>query len=241
MASPVYRQLNTQLRQLIEIGEFKEGDKFLTERQVAERFNVSRITANKALANLVAEHRLEFRKGVGTFVARTVLDYNLRNLTSFTSLVESQGRKPSTRVLAFQFLEQGIAELHHLPCYFVERLRLADDLPVILERRYFLASLCPNLNPDDLSGSIYSLWRDRYFLQIAGAEQTIRAVNITGREADLLGVSQSSAALLNTSLGFLTLHNLFWFEQTLYRGDAYEFFNRIGYVEAPTAAVGRLI
>ena len=58
--SPIYRQLNETLRELLRAGEFKDGERFLTERDVASRFGVSRITANKALANLVAERRLEF-------------------------------------------------------------------------------------------------------------------------------------------------------------------------------------
>ncbi|MFN9913156.1 MAG: GntR family transcriptional regulator, partial [Pirellulaceae bacterium] len=45
-------------------------DRFLTEREIADRFGVSRPTANKALASLVSEGLLEFRRGVGTFVQR---------------------------------------------------------------------------------------------------------------------------------------------------------------------------
>jgi len=241
VAGHIYQQLNASLRELLNSGGFSEGDKFLTERQVAERFSVSRITANKALANLVAEHYLEFRKGIGTFVRRGTLDYNLRSLTSFTAMVESLGRKPETRVLQLKYIEAGIPELNHEPVYFVERLRLADGLPVILERRHFVAGLCPGLHESDLAGSIYQLWRERFFLNIAGAEQTIRAVNVQGQDAELLRLQPGAASLLNTSTGFLEGRRCLWFEQTLYRGDTYEFYNRLGYVEAPGSAVGRLI
>ena len=66
--TPIYQQLNEMLRGLIRATEFKAGDQFLTERQVSDRFGVSRATANKALSNLVSEGLLEFQKGVGTFV-----------------------------------------------------------------------------------------------------------------------------------------------------------------------------
>ena len=241
MESPIYRQLNDALRELLREGEFKDGARFLTERDVAARFNVSRITANKALAGLVSERRLEFRKGIGTFVRPGTLDYNLRSLTSFTALVESHGRSATTEVLGFQRLKQGIPELDGKPTIYVERLRLADGAPVILERRHIVAQWCPGLRKTDLSGSIYKLWRERYFLSLAGAEQTIRAVNVRGREAELLKMKNGAAGLLNTSIGFLDGRQPLWFEQTLYRGDAYEFFNRLGYVESPGGAVGRLI
>ena len=60
---PIYHQLNQALRELISSADFAAGDRFLTERQVSERFRVSRATANKALSNLVAEGVLEVRSG----------------------------------------------------------------------------------------------------------------------------------------------------------------------------------
>jgi DNA-binding GntR family transcriptional regulator len=66
------------------------GDRFLTERQVSEQFGVSRATANKALANVVAEGVLEFRKGVGTFVREPLLDYDLR---ASSEIVSGQSRR----------------------------------------------------------------------------------------------------------------------------------------------------
>ena len=75
--SPVYQQLNQRLRSSL-AGEYRSGDQFLTEREVAEKFQVSRATANKSLASLVSEGFLEFRKGVGTFVRRDVIDYDVR-------------------------------------------------------------------------------------------------------------------------------------------------------------------
>jgi len=98
---PLYQQLNEALRSLLSSGEFKTGARFLTEREVSQRFEISRATANKALSNLVSEGILEFKKGVGTFVRGGVLDYDLRSLVSFTGKASGAGKKPSTRVLNF--------------------------------------------------------------------------------------------------------------------------------------------
>src|SRR6185503_9037917 len=98
---PIYQQLNQALRSLLGSGEFKTGARFLTEREVSLRFEVSRATANKALSNLVSEGILEFRKGVGTFVRGGVLDYDLRSLVSFTGKAAASGKRATTRVLAF--------------------------------------------------------------------------------------------------------------------------------------------
>jgi len=64
---PMYQQINKRLRLLVG-REYTFGQQFPTEREIVERFAVSRATANKALASLVSEGLLEFRKGIGTFV-----------------------------------------------------------------------------------------------------------------------------------------------------------------------------
>src|SRR5512140_391888 len=99
---PIYQQLNNHLRLLIGSGECSVGSQFLTERQICERYGVSRATANKALSNMVSEGLLEFRKGVGTFVRGRSLDYNLRALVSFTDKARAAGKEPSTEVIQFE-------------------------------------------------------------------------------------------------------------------------------------------
>ena len=234
---PAYRQLGDEIRKLLRSGTWQPGDRFLTERDVAQRFSVSRPTANKVLASLVGERLLEFRKGLGTFVSRASLDYDLRGLISFTEKAEAAGRTPRTEVLKYERLgaravpADVAAKLKTLPgeaVYFLERLRLADETAVILERRYIRCSFCPGLRRADVGGSIYRLWIERYGLEIAGADQTIRAVALAGSDAERLGVADGAPGLLNLSTGYLSTQEPLWTESTLYRGDCYEFVNRLG-------------
>lgn len=246
----IYQELNQALRRLVRHERFDTGERFLTEREVSSRYRVSRATANKALSTLVAEGVLEFKKGVGTFVRGGGLEYDLRALVSFTDRARAAGRKPSTKVISRGFVPGG-----RLPpeaaralglragerAVSMERLRLVDDLPVILERRHVAASLCPGLEKADLTGSLYALWTQRYRLKLGGAEQSIRAVGIGRADARLLRVLEGSAGLLVTSTGFLEDGAPLWFERTLYRGDAYEFQNRLGGLRGSRPAVGTLL
>jgi GntR family transcriptional regulator len=230
--TPVYQQLLGTLRVLVKEEDFLEGDRFLTERQVSERFGVSRPTANKALASLVAEGMLEFRKGVGTFVRGKVLDYDLGALTSFTRKAEAAGKRPTTQVLAFETITAAAAPgevANQLECspesplHYMERLRLADGAPVILEHRWVSATLCPGLERKELHGSLYQVWTERFLLGIGEADQRIRALNLSGTEARLLSVRPGLAALEVLCRGFLRTGEPLWYERTIYRGDAYEF------------------
>jgi len=247
---PMYQQLNQLLRSLVGSQEFPAGGQFLTERQVSERFRVSRATANKALSNLVSEGLLVFRKGVGTFVCPRPMDYNLRALVSFTDEAIAAGKRPETRMLRFEEVAasnapEGVAQALQASLqdklWYLERLRLADGLPVVLERRYVAARYCPRLNASDLEGSLYRVWKERYHLEVEGAEETIRAVNIRRAEATLLGARQNTAGLLITSTGYLIGREPLWFEKTLYRGDAYEFHNRLGGIQPAGAPSGRFL
>ncbi len=235
--TPLYQQLHQLLRSLIASGEYSQGSQFLTEREVSARFEVSRPTANKVIASLVTEGLLEFRKGVGTFVRDgSGLHYDLQRLVSFSAKAKALGKAPSTRVLSFKTVAAsglqpevkealGVSSKEEL--FSIERVRLADGTPVILEKRFVRQEYCPQLKRKDLEGSLYEWWTQKAGLSIVGAEQAIRAVNLTKIESKFLEVTAGTAALLVLSTGFLPGDRPLWYEQTLYRSDCYEFHNRL--------------
>jgi len=247
---PVYHQLTNHLRRLIGSQEYPVGSKFLTERRICDRFGVSRATANKVLSGLVSEGLLDFRKGVGTFVRIRTLDYNLQALVSFTEEAQAAGKRPATQVLRLEtvkaqdVLDEVPALLQAAPdslLYYMERLRLAGGMPVIYERRHVVAEYCPGLTEEDLAGSLYALWAGRYGLTIEGAEERVQAVSLRGAEALALQVRNGAAGLRVSSVGYLTGRRPLWFESTLYRGDAYEFRNRLGGLQPASHARGMFL
>jgi GntR family transcriptional regulator len=244
--NPVYQQLNDRLRTAL-AGEYKRGDRFLTEREIAERFEVSRATANKALASLVSEGVLEFRRGVGTFVRRDVIDYDVQSLISFTEKARAAGMKPTTELITFGKIKAaetneeirtalGVAGEDLL--WEVERVRLANGTPVILEHRCIVQHLCPKLTQQQAKGSLYQVWTKTHGLNISGADEVIRAVLLTADEARHLRVAARSPALEVIATGRLDDFSPLWWERTLYRGDRYEFHSRLGPIQTATPARG---
>jgi GntR family transcriptional regulator len=246
---PIYHQLHDLLRALVTGGEFKAEAQFLTERQVSERFGVSRVTANKALSQLVVTGVLEFRKGIGTFVRGGALQNDLRSLVSFTSKAGNSGKVPTTRVLRFSKqrvggLEPSIAEALKLgpkdEVFVMVRLRLADGEPVILERRHVVASLCAGLTREIATGSLYEAFEKKFRLKLTGAEQTVRAIDLSSDDARLLKTDPGKAALWVHAVGFASNEPL-WLEDTLYRGDRYEFHNVLGASGTPRGGMTALV
>jgi DNA-binding GntR family transcriptional regulator len=73
-----------------------------------------------------------------------------------------------------------------------------------------------------MRGSFYALCREKYGLSIAESDQTIRAVQLIGKDAKVLEVRGGSAAFLVSAVGY-SGQTPIWWEKTMYRGEAYEF------------------
>ena len=109
-----------------------------TERELAERFETSRTTVRQAIAELVVDGRLERTQGRGTFVAQPKL-MQVRQLTSFSQDLQSQGRRPGSVMLQIDEQPADAEVSAHLevppgtPIHRVERLRTAADEPIAHE------------------------------------------------------------------------------------------------------------
>ena len=233
---PIYQQLIKILRNLIQSDEFAIGDKFLTESDISSRYDISKNTVNKAVSGLISEGLLEFKKGIGTFIKFKNSQYDLHSLISFTKMAESIGKKPATEVLDFSKISSddvgsdvksalGIEDKKQL--YYMKRLRLLNGNPSIVEIRYVDATLSPGLRKSDVSGSIIAMWMEKYDLELAGADQTLRAVLLDGENAELLQEKPGDPAILRESTGFIAGGRPLWFEKTIFCGKDYVFRFRI--------------
>lgn len=246
--SPVYQQLNERLRSRL-ASDYASGDRFLSEREISDTFQVSRATANKVLAGLVSEGILEFRRGVGTFVRSDLNHYDLQSLVSFSQKAKSVSKVPSTDLLGFlgvpaDEVDPMVADALEVSgkemLWEMNRLRRADGVPVILEHRHVIAQHCPQLTRSQASGSLYQTLTEEHGLAITGAEEIIRAVCLSAAEASLLNVATRSPALEVTAVGFCGDRQPLWWERTLYCGDQYEFHSRLGPVQSASPVRGHL-
>src|SRR5437868_7096036 len=97
---PLYLQLARYVRGLIIGGKLGHRDALPSERELAERFAVSRVTVRKALRELSQEGLLEQIQGAGTFVNRAPhVEQRLSTLTSFSEDMASRGLLGGSRWL----------------------------------------------------------------------------------------------------------------------------------------------
>lgn len=198
------------------------------ERELAERYEVSRSTVRQALKSLADEGRIYSVRGRGTFVASQRISKDSR-LTSFSEDMQARGLRPGTRLL---HVEQGPAEaeaaerLELAPgsaVLHLERLRLADGFPMCFEDIRLPAHLYPGLLHQDLERPLYGILASSYNTRIERAEQKISAQILQGRIADLLHVPHGSAALLVVRRGFDEKGRIAEYARSYYRADRYDF------------------
>lgn len=217
---PKYRQLTEALRR--RIYSLPVGSAVSSERDLAAEFEVSRMTARRALLELVDEGLLERHVGRGTFVAVPRMDVHL-SLRSFTEDMIARGKKPGSIVLRFESTNDALDSAFpaETPLVVVHRVRTADGLPVAMEYSHLDAGMVPGLSAADAEGSLYEVFRNRYGIRFADGEQSIVAQECPGSIAHSLGVAEHSPVLRMDRVAYagdrLLEHTRSW-----YRGDVYQ-------------------
>jgi GntR family transcriptional regulator len=196
-----------------------------SERELVHRYGVSRATVRAAIDALVADGRLSRISGKGTFVARPRIESRL-HLASFTADMRHRGHVPSTVVRAVERQRPpgDVAAALQLDgsreAWRVERLRLADAVPMAFEQAWYAADPLPGLDRHDLSGSVYSLLTAVYGLVLDRGEQTVWAETADAALARLLVAAAGCPLLVfrrTSSAGSLAVEHV----TSWYRGDRY--------------------
>lgn len=230
---PLYYQIEEYLKQKIEEKEFEVGKMIPSERELSERFEVSRMTVRQAVTNLVNAGVLYREKGKGTYVAEKKIEQPLKGLTSFTEDMKKRGMTSSSRLLAFDVIEApgDIREKLELEegdkVYGIQRIRMADEKPMAIETTFMPQKLLPDLTEDIVHGSIYHYVERDLGMAISQARQIIEARAADEGEADFLNISPQSPVLHIERKSFLAPCVPFEVVKSTYRADRYKFITDI--------------
>ncbi|ESQ82508.1 hypothetical protein AEAC466_16720 [Asticcacaulis sp. AC466] len=225
----LYMQLQKWLRNAINERELAPEDAIPTERELAEKFNVSRITVRKAVDGLVYEGLLTRRQGAGTFVAARV-EKSYSKMSSFTEDMISRGRVPSSKWLSKtsgtvnpqEALSMGLSP--GTVVYRFNRMRFADGFSMGLDYATVPADCLPSL--EAVNDSLYEAL-EKNGTRPVRALQRLRAVAFNTEQAKLLDIAVGAPGLLIERRGFLADGRPAEFTQSYYRGDAYDLMSEL--------------
>jgi GntR family transcriptional regulator len=225
---PLYLQLKRWIEDAVRRGAIQPGDALPSERDLALKVDVSRVTVRKAVQQLVHDGVLIQRHGSGTFVAPQSqrVEQSLSHLTSFTEDMARRGMAvrsewidrglyvPSPEETVILGLSSGDLVAR------IGRLRLTGETPLAIERAALATDILAD--PDAVVGSLYA-HLEKNGNRPVRAIQRIRAANLGAADARLLDVPEGSASLNIERISYLASGRVIEFTRSIYRGDTYDF------------------
>jgi GntR family transcriptional regulator len=223
--SPLYVQLAQKLAHAIRERRYQPDEALPSERALSESLQLSRVTARKAIDQLVEQGLVVRRRGSGNYIAPR-LEQPLSRLTSFSEELNERGFRPSSRWLARGFaaasadeqLSLGLASGSRVAR--LVRLRLADDVVMAYEVSVLPENVLPD--PTRVEGSLYALLAQLDRTPVR-ALQHLRAINADARLAVLLQVPAGRAVLFITRVGYLASGQPVELTHSYCRSDYYDF------------------
>ncbi len=206
------------------------GSPLPPERALAEHFGVSRVTMRRALAELASAGAVSRTPGGGWVVSASRIGEPPNELMSFSEMAALRGLVPRSRVLTQHVRPATIDEADTLglapgaPLFELERLRLMDEVPILVDRTRVPLSLAPDIAEVDFStASLYAVLEERYGLRATRARFSVEAIGADERLAALLELTPGGPLLRCHQLTEDATGRLIEMSEMVYRGDRYRF------------------
>ena len=199
---PLYAQLKEHVLRNIRSGAWRAGERVPSEHELVREFKVSRMTANRALRELMRSGVLARVAGVGTFVGDLKAAAHPLQIRNIAEEIRNRGHRhralpvrlervpPSERVRGALGISARVREIFHSLVVHFE-----NDAVLQVEDRY----VNPQLAPDYLAADFAALTPHEYLMEVAPlqrVEHVVRAVLPAARIRALLQLRAQEPALL---------------------------------------------
>jgi len=224
-SSPLYVQLARRIEAAIRDGQYQVDQALPSERLLSDSLGVSRVTARKAIDQLVDQGLIVRRQGSGNYIAPR-FEQPLSRLTSFSEELSRRGYKPTSRWLKRVITlpapdeQLSLAIASTTKVARLERLRLADDVVMAYEISVLPASVVAK--PARVEGSLYKYLESVNQVPVR-ALQHIRALNAPDKLAKQLGILPGQAVLFITRVGYNAEGRAVELTHSYCRNDYYDF------------------
>lgn len=198
---PAYQKIKEFILAEIAAGDLKEGSRVPSENELARHFEVARMTANRAVKELVFEGHLIRIKGDGTFVKGPKHDTTLVEIRPISEEILSRGESHAAVVLRLAEVSPSTAlqrEFNLQTCdavFFSQIVHQADGVPIQLEERWVNPGLAPHYLEQDFS----SITPTEYLTRVAPLEKVqyrVEATHASLEVAKALAIDPGDAVLV---------------------------------------------
>jgi GntR family transcriptional regulator len=227
---PLYLQIKEHLLARIDSGSWTEDSLIPTESQLCEEYGVSKITVREAVKILVMDGRLSRVPGRGTFVTKRKIEQRLNSFFSFTRWARQNGIEPASRVIKVETMPCDNHIAAHLaipegrPVIRIERLRLGNGEPLMLETIWMDAGPCPDIHLRDLANvPLNSILETGYGIVLGRAMESIEPRTADAYVSRLLAIDKDVLLMLVEHTAYAVDDRIVYFVTALYRGDRVKF------------------
>jgi GntR family transcriptional regulator len=227
--TPLYYQLEIALRRAIESRQFPDG-RLPTEQDLAQQYQVSRLTVRSALGRLEDDGLIERRRARGTFICPEALEKLVRDhgRLGFEEDLRRHGGTPTIELLSYEQVASSasVAASLGLPeaerVYRARRLGRIDGEPLWLERRYFPLEIGARFAERDIADlSAGQHLQQVLGVQFASTHMRIDAAVANAREARYLNVRKGHPLLVSRVTSYDAAGRALQLMQAAFRGDRY--------------------
>lgn len=211
-----YQSIAQDIQNSIEDGTLKPGEKLPTVVELCETYAVSKITIKRAMDLLTEVGLVTSKRGSGTYVKNASsipvdpLSVGVSDRAGgFTAEHADPSERVTSKVYTFEIVNPSEEIARRLGIstddfvYYDCRVRLLNDVPIVIERTYMPLDVIPGLKKHHLYGSIYSYIGEGLGLKISSFHRVIRAVAATDEEAERLAVTPGEPLLELEQVGYL--------------------------------------
>jgi GntR family transcriptional regulator len=227
---PMYVTIAHSIIDRIQKRELSPGSKVPSENEIIRDYRVSNTTARKVLQEIEKGGWAVKVRGKGTFVSDFVVKRAASTVLSFTKNMRDQGLVPSTHLIKKELLERDVpmsvsGKEYYIkkPVCKIQRLRYANDVPMMFKTRYISLQYCPQIMEFDLERSLYDIYQNECDLFIMKIEQDISAVFLDEASNAHFKIRKEAAAIKIEGVTFCGKDMILEGEESIYRGDKYKF------------------
>lgn len=177
-----------------------ENGKIPTENELAEMFNVSRVTVRAALKHLENQGILTRKRGRGTFYNANEVEKWTGHLMGFSETIETAGFKPGAKTLCGKISDPAPTtvrkNLELEKAWELKRVRLANETTIALEHSYFPIDIGIEFEKQNLDDLLVYRYMERELrVMLHKGRQIISAVNASKELAEILHISEGDALI----------------------------------------------
>jgi GntR family transcriptional regulator len=224
---PRYQQIKQNIVDLIQASLLQAGDALPSERDLSAIYGVNRMTVRQAITELSTEGLLRRQHGVGTFV---VGHHNVPAFVpavmGFSERFQRAGMTPTSQVIKQAVIPASKAVARALrlepesPVVFLQRLRLVDDEPLMIESSYLSHAIYPDLLDQDFARhSLYNVLVERYHTRLVETEHTLEPTVLTPEESRWFDLPGGQPAMLVHVWAYTHQRQPVEFCKSIIRGD----------------------